>query len=97
MQRACSNIGRIAGEVFNVGGGPENTISIWTEFRDLLRPLVPELPSMEFGEFRPGDQKIYVSDIRKAQSKLGWSPKVKINEGLSLLIDNWKQRYNSQR
>src|SRR5712671_6267439 len=90
MLRAYKNIDRVAGQVFNVGGGPTNTISIWTEFRDVLRPLVGELPAMNFAEFRPGDQKIYVSDIRKAQTLLGWAPSVKIAEGLGMLIDIWK-------
>jgi CDP-paratose 2-epimerase len=90
MLRAYKNIDRIAGQVFNVGGGPTNTISVWTEFQDLLRPLISELPSMKFDDFRPGDQKIYVSDIRKAQTQLGWAPRVKIEEGLRMLIANWK-------
>jgi CDP-paratose 2-epimerase len=90
MLRAYNNINRIAGQVFNVGGGPSNTISVWTEFRDVLRPLVGGLPAMNFTKFRPGDQKIYVSDIRKAQTLLGWAPSVKIAEGLGMLIDNCK-------
>jgi CDP-paratose 2-epimerase len=97
MLRACNNINRIAGQVFNVGGGPINTISVWTEFRDVLRPLIDKLPSMKFGEFRPGDQKVYVSDIRKAQTQLGWAPGVKIAEGLGTLINSWKMdRQNSR-
>jgi len=97
MLRACKNINRIAGQVFNVGGGPINTISVWTEFRDVLRPLIDKLPSMKFGEFRPGDQKVYVSDIRKAQTQLGWAPGVKIAEGLGTLINSWKMdRQNSR-
>jgi len=90
MLRAWKNIHHTAGQVFNVGGGPANTISVWTEFRDLLQPLIGNLPSMKFDEFRPGDQKIYVSDIRKAQVQLGWTPSVKIGEGLGMLINNWK-------
>jgi len=90
MLRAWKNIHQTAGQVFNVGGGPANTISVWTEFRDLLQPLIGNLPSMKFDEFRPGDQKIYVSDIRKAQVQLGWTPSVKIGEGLGMLINNWK-------
>jgi CDP-paratose 2-epimerase len=90
MLRAYKNINRIAGQVFNVGGGPINTISVWTEFRDVLRPLIDKLPSTDFDEFRPGDQKIYVSDIRKAQTQLGWAPSVKIAEGLGMLINSWK-------
>jgi CDP-paratose 2-epimerase len=52
---------------------------------------------MDFDEFRPGDQKIYVSDIRKAQTQLGWAPSVKIAEGLGMLINSWKMdRQNSR-
>jgi CDP-paratose 2-epimerase len=90
MLRACKDIERTAGHVFNVGGGPANTISVWTEFQELLRPLVDKLPAMKFDEFRPGDQKIYVSDIRKAQTQLGWAPSIKIAEGLERLITSWK-------
>src|ERR1700687_3169399 len=56
MLRACNNINRMAGQVINVGGGPTNTISVWTEFRDVLRPFVGELPAMNFAEVRPRDQ-----------------------------------------
>jgi len=97
MLSAYKNINRIAGQIFNVGGGPANTISVWTEFQDLLRPLVGELPSMRFDEFRPGDQKIYVSDIRKVQSQLGWVPSVKIEEGLRLLVNDWRMNWQNPR
>jgi CDP-paratose 2-epimerase len=97
MLRACKNIERIAGQVFNVGGGPANTISVWTEFRDVLRPLIDNLPSMNFDEFRPGDQKIYVSDIRKAKTELGWAPRVGIAEGLQMLISSWKMDGQNSR
>jgi CDP-paratose 2-epimerase len=97
MLRAYKNIIRIAGQVFNVGGGPTNTISVWTEFRDVLRPLIDKLPLMNFDEFRPGDQKIYVSDIRKAQTQLGWAPSVKIAEGLGMLINSWKMDQQNSR
>ena len=75
MLRAYKDIDRTAGQVFNVGGGPANTISVWTEFRDLLGPLISKLPSVNFDESRPGDQRIYLSDIRKAQTQLGWPPR----------------------
>ncbi|MGD0173055.1 MAG: GDP-mannose 4,6-dehydratase [Anaerolineales bacterium] len=42
---------------------------------------------MRYGKWRPGDQKVYVSDIRKAQRELGWKPEVGPKEGLARL---WK-------
>jgi CDP-paratose 2-epimerase len=82
---ARDHIDRVAGEVYNIGGGPENTISIWQEFGPLLqRHAGRELP-VERGEWRPGDQRVYISDIRKAGHELGWKPWVGVEEGLERL------------
>ncbi len=78
-----------AGEVYNVGGGPGNTISVWAELREPLARLLGKLPSVDYGEFRPGDQRVYISDIRKAQQHLDWAPKVGIIEGLRRMIEQW--------
>lgn len=92
MLSSCSNVDRTAGQIYNVGGGPANTISIWAELRDPLERLLGTLPDVEYAEFRPGDQKIYVSDIRKAQQHLGWMPKIGVVEGLRRMVDQLKPR-----
>jgi CDP-paratose 2-epimerase len=76
-----------AGEVFNVGGGVQNTLSIWTEFGPMLSELLGREVLIGRGDWRPGDQRIYVSDIRKAQSRLDWSPKVGPAEGVRRLFE----------
>ena len=91
MSRACAEIKNTAGQIFNVGGGPANTISVWTELRDPLERLVGALPPVNYGDFRPGDQRIYVSDIRKAQERLKWAPKVGISDGLRLMVEAWRK------
>jgi CDP-paratose 2-epimerase len=91
MSRACAEIKHTAGQIFNVGGGPANTISVWTELRDPLERLVGALPPVNYGDFRPGDQRIYVSDIRKAQERLKWAPKVGISDGLRLMVEAWRK------
>lgn len=83
--RALDRIGVVSGEVFNIGGGPSNTLS--------LRELVAAL-SREFGrdlnpphaEWRPGDQRVFVADVRKAERLLGWRPATPISEGVERLI-----------
>ncbi len=89
MLRACENIKRTAGQVYNVGGGPSHTTSVWAELQSPLRDALGKLPSVEYGEFRPGDQRIYVSDIRKAEKDLNWSPRVGIAEGLQRMVEAW--------
>ncbi|RPI29610.1 MAG: NAD-dependent epimerase/dehydratase family protein [Acidobacteria bacterium] len=80
------NIDRVAGQVYNLGGGAANTISIWTEFRPLLEKLAGHRISACFGDWRPGDQPVYVSDIRKAERDLGWRPRIGVKEGIGNLF-----------
>jgi CDP-paratose 2-epimerase len=49
---------RAAGEVFNIGGGPSNAISIWAEFGQLLAELAGGDISVDFDDWRPGDQPL---------------------------------------
>ena len=85
---AVDNIDNVAGEVFNVGGGPRNTMSIWGEFHAYLEQLIGREIPVTWSDWRPGDQKIFVSDIRKAGEYIQWSPKVGVVEGITRLY-NW--------
>jgi CDP-paratose 2-epimerase len=76
------------GEVFNVGGGPQNTLSIWTEFGPLLAELAGHEPAVTRAEWRPGDQRVFVADIRKIRSQLGWQPTISPPKGIRDLY-NW--------
>ena len=64
---AIANIDKAAGQIFNVGGGPNNTLSIWKEFCPILEELLGKNIPTTKSDWRPGDQPIYVSDIRKAK------------------------------
>lgn len=75
----------VAGDIFNVGGGPSNTISIWTESGPRLEQLTGHPIPVTYGDWRPGDQRIYVSDIRKLKATLGWEPKTSLTDGFSRL------------
>jgi CDP-paratose 2-epimerase len=82
---AIAKIDQTAGQVFNVGGGASNTLTIWTETGPLLERLLGHRLSVGWGDWRPGDQRICVMDIRKAQSMLGWSPKTSVIDGVAQL------------
>jgi len=81
------NIDQVKGEVFNLGGGPQNTMSIWTEFGPRLEKLLGKPIQVARGDWRPGDQKVFVADIRKAEKTLGWTPKFDVERGLGQLFD----------
>ena len=87
-EAAVAQRDEIAGEVFNIGGGPEQTISIWAECGPMLEELIGREIPVAYDEARPGDQKVYISDIRKAKKQLGWSPKIGIADGIAHFV-NW--------
>jgi len=70
--------------VYNMGGGPDKTLSL-LELLDILRDEVGEVPQPSFGPWRPSDQRVYVSDIRKAREELGWEPQVTPAAGIARL------------
>jgi CDP-paratose 2-epimerase len=84
---AIKNIDKVRGEVFNLGGGPVNTLSIWTEFGPMLEKLLGKSIPVARSDWRPGDQKVFVADIRKAEKELGWKPKINVESGVKQLFD----------
>jgi CDP-paratose 2-epimerase len=88
---AVARIDQVKGGVYNLGGGPANTMSIWTEFGPLLEKLLGKPIPVGGGDWRPGDQKVFVADIRKAERELGWKPKVGVEQGVKALFEWVKQ------
>lgn len=76
----------VAGEIFNIGGGPRNTISVWAECGPVLQELLGRDIPVQYSDWRPGDQKIYVSNTAKGRDRLDWEPKVTVQEGVSRLV-----------
>ncbi len=77
-------IEQVKGEIFNVGGGPENTFSL-LELLDYLREKGIK-GEIKFSSPRPGDQKVFIANIGKAKDKLHWKPRVGVEEGVDKLI-----------
>ncbi|HEY3340380.1 MAG TPA: SDR family NAD(P)-dependent oxidoreductase, partial [Anaerolineae bacterium] len=82
---AWNHLDTASGQVFNVGGGVANTLSIWTEFGPLLEQLAGRKISIKRGDWRPGDQPVFISDNSKAKRVLGWEPLTSVNEGVRKL------------
>src|ERR1700722_3788799 len=74
------------GKAYNIGGGPGNVISLLDLIAFIEKRRGKKLP-YAISEWRPGDQKVFVSDIRRAQSELGWKPATRCHEGMDLLFD----------
>lgn len=75
---------RLKHEVFNIGGGPKNTLSL-LELLELLEELTGKKSKTTFADWRQADQKVYISNISKAKKRLGWKPKVNARAGIERL------------
>jgi len=74
-----------AGQVYNIGGGPPRTMSVWAEFKPLLERLMGRSVAVTYSDWRPGDQRVYVSDVRKAKRDLAWQPRIGLEDGIARL------------
>lgn len=83
---AQAHMDRIAGDAFNIGGGPKNTVSL-VELLDLIRELNGGECAIRFEPWRLADQRYYVSNTAKFRSVTGWRPKVDVREGVRRLCE----------
>lgn len=72
------------GGAFNIGGGPRNTLSL-LELLAQIEALSGRRPGVRFVDWRAGDQRYYVSDIRAYRRATGWRPRVGVRDGVERL------------
>jgi CDP-paratose 2-epimerase len=77
---------KVAAQAFNVGGGPSAVLSLLDLIGMLEERQRRPIP-LRWDDWRPGDQRVYVSDIRKLETTLGWKPEIDSATGVAQLID----------
>jgi CDP-paratose 2-epimerase len=84
---AIEKIDIAKGQIYNLGGGPANVMSVWAEFGPMLEKLLGDTIEVARGDWRPGDQRVFYADIHKAERELGWKPKIGVEEGVKRLFE----------
>jgi CDP-paratose 2-epimerase len=82
-----THIDACRGQIFNLGGGPQNALSL-LELVDLIGRMRGDIPDVRFEAPRPGDQPWYISDTTALSTAIGWRPRVPLHEGLRTL-EKW--------
>jgi CDP-paratose 2-epimerase len=82
--RAWQKRGVTAGQVYNIGGGPQNQYSV-KQLTDWLEAEGGAPVEIGFAPARQGDQKVFVADIRKAFADFGWRPSCSAEQGIRKL------------
>jgi CDP-paratose 2-epimerase len=86
FSRARRDIDRLCGRAFNIGGGPEHTVSL-LELIQQLEQLLARPVELRFDTWRVGDQRYYVSDTGRFQAATGWRARTQVTQGVEALCD----------
>jgi CDP-paratose 2-epimerase len=92
---AIAKIDIAKGQVYNMGGGVGNVLAIWSEFGPMIERLLGRKMEVARGDWRPGDQKVFYADYRKAERELGWKPQINLEDGIERLFQ-WVQENKEQ-
>ncbi|MCM8764005.1 MAG: GDP-mannose 4,6-dehydratase, partial [Candidatus Omnitrophica bacterium] len=88
--RVLKNQKKCAGRVFNIGGGTKNSFSLLELIRYLEKLTGKEI-KYKFESWRPGDQKIFISNNNSLKKATGWKPKIGKEQGIRMVIE-WLER-----
>ncbi|MEM3585171.1 MAG: GDP-mannose 4,6-dehydratase [Candidatus Woesearchaeota archaeon] len=83
-------INKCAGQVFNIGGGMRNSLSLLELFQFLERELNIKIKIIKKA-WRESDQKVFVANNSKIEKFTGWKPKVGKEEGIKKMIE-WMRK-----
>jgi CDP-paratose 2-epimerase len=75
----------VTGQAFNIGGGPNNAMSLLELIGYLEQELDIRVP-LRWSDWRPGDQPVFICNLAKAKRLLAWEPKIPVREGVGQLI-----------
>lgn len=82
---AWENIELIAGNIYNLGGGPENEIAV-LEAYEALRQFGSKSPK-HYGPGRKHEDQRFVTNTTAYHAATGWTPKVSVMSGLRRVYD----------
>lgn len=85
FDQAWNRIDEVAGRVYNIGGGPQNVLSLLDLLEALSKRAGKKIP-VTFADWRPGDQPVYVSNISRAEREFSWTPAVGWEAGVDRLM-----------
>jgi CDP-paratose 2-epimerase len=90
MAAARNTIERTRGQVFNLGGGLERSVSVIEMLKHIEQRTGHPL-RLQYREIRPGDQPLYISNTSKLQQHANWKPRRTVSEILEAIHDFWSE------
>jgi len=91
FEKVRSQIEKTAGQIYNVGGGIQNSVSL-REVIDEIQQITGRRLQFETQRPRPGDQLFYVTDFEKLHKHTGWKPQHNVRQTIQAILGWWKEQ-----
>jgi CDP-paratose 2-epimerase len=91
---AINGIEKVKGQAFNIGGGIHNSLSL-IELLKLLEKISGATLNYTKLPVRESDQRVFVADLSKARTLLGWEPRVTAEEGVRKMYEWTFQQFDN--
>lgn len=78
------------GEVFIVGGGPENTVSLIEAVAEIEKQTGKKA-TISYEKARDADQMIYISSLTRVKEVMGWEPTIKLEQTIADMISEYSK------
>lgn len=80
---------RCNGEIYNLGGGMERSISVIEMLNEIERRTGEPL-RIRYHDVRPGDQPLYITNTDKLEQQTGWRPRNSLSDTLESIYEFWR-------
>ncbi|BAY92058.1 MULTISPECIES: NAD-dependent epimerase/dehydratase family protein [unclassified Tolypothrix] len=89
------NLEKLKGQTFNVGGGVNNTLSLYETTQICQEITGNKVPITSIPETRIGDVPIFITDSHKVMNATGWQPKKDAKMTLTEIYE-WIAKFEQQ-
>ncbi len=91
--KAVEHISQASGQIYNIGGGMDNSLSLLELFQ-MLEILTGFPMRFKHLSWRDGDQKVFVANVNKASRDFEWRPTVSKEDGIHEMLEWSKEIYH---
>lgn len=91
FEKVRCEIEKTAGQIYNVGGGTENSVSL-REVIDEIQQVTGRRLYFDRQRPRPGDQLFYITDFGKLHRHTGWKPQFNLRQTIEAIHAWWKEQ-----
>ena len=91
FEKVRAQVEKTAGQIYNVGGGIKNSVSL-LEVMEIIEQITGKPLRYSLRRRRPGDQLFYVTDYDKLTKHTGWKPKISVSQNIEMIWNWWKEQ-----